>query len=370
MSSDLHTKKYNNNDSPSRQRVVVAMSGGVDSSVAAASLVQQGYDVIGMMLRLWSDSKEEQTNRCCTPDSMALAKRIADQLNIPFYAVDAQDKFFLNVVSPFINGYTNGVTPNPCLICNRTIRWGFLMDRAKKIGADILATGHYARISPKDDEFQLSEGVDKSKDQSYVLYTLNQADLKHTIFPLGDYSKEEVRQLASEFNLPVADRSDSQDLCFIGDGDYRNFLTRYAPDVSKSGPIINRTGEQIGTHTGLAFYTIGQRKRLGISSHTPLYVLAKDTDNNTLVVGNIDDLGEDVLVAESVNWISEQPPIKSFRAQVKIRYKSDKFWAKITPVDTDRIQVLFDQNIRDITPGQAAVIFNGEVCMGGGIISK
>jgi tRNA-specific 2-thiouridylase len=350
-------------------RAVVAMSGGVDSSVAAALLVSQGYEVTGMMMRLWSEPGNESTNRCCTPDSMAQARQVSRRLGIPFYAVDAQQVFYDTVVTYFKDGYAQGATPNPCLACNRTIRWEFLLNQALSLGADFMATGHYARLQRNEDgSIQLIRAVDAHKDQSYILHILGQGQLAHAQFPLGEYTKPQVRQLARDFNLPVAERAESQDLCFLGKGDYRSFLLRNAPEVYNPGRIINREGEMVGEHMGLAFYTIGQRKGLGVSSPVPLYVLHKDPDQNALVVGTKDELGRSDLTIGEVNWVSGVRPANSLRVQVKIRYKAKEAWGTVTPLDDGSAHVQFDAPIRDITPGQAAVFYDGEVCLGGGII--
>lgn len=348
------------------------MSGGVDSSVAAALLVEQGYEVIGMMMRLWSESGKEADNRCCTPDQMALARRVSARLGIPFYAVDAQEIFHRQVVGYFIEGYSRGDTPNPCLVCNRHIRWEFLLKRALAIGADFMATGHYARLG-KDDQghIQLLRAADASKDQSYVLHVLGQEQLARALFPLGEYTKQQVRQMAREKKIPTAERPDSQDLCFLGNGDYRGFLSRHAGEhVQNRGLIVNRAGQALGQHQGLAFYTIGQRKGLGITSPTPLYVLEKDLKQNLLVVGRRDELGSSELTAMNVNWVSGQTPAETFRARVKIRYKAQEASAQITPMEGNRAFVSFDEPLRDITPGQAAVFYQDEVCLGGGLITK
>jgi len=350
------------------RKVVVAMSGGVDSSVTAALLVQQGYEVIGMMMRLWSEPGSESANRCCTPDSMAMARRVSARLGIPFYAVDAQQVFHDTVVNFFIEGYTQGITPNPCLVCNRHIRWEFLLQRALSLGADFMATGHYARLKQNDTgNIQLLRAVDRKKDQSYVLHVLNQEQLSHAFFPLGGYTKAEVRQMAKQFGLPVAERPDSQDLCFLGDGDYREFLQRRVPEVHSPGPILNRQGVQLGYHQGLAFYTIGQRKGLGIAASQPLYVLEKDARRNILLVGTKEELGSRKLTAANVNWINGTPTIP-FRAEVKIRYQAQEAWGTVTPLGSNKARVEFEQPLRDITPGQAAVFFDGEICLGGGLI--
>ena len=352
-------------------RVVVAMSGGVDSSVAAALLAQQGYQVIGMMLRLWSEPGCDQDNRCCTPEAMAQARRVAGILNIPFYAVDAQQPFRDKVVQNFIDGYAQGITPNPCLICNQVIRWGFLLQHALSLGADLMATGHYARIRlALDGQICLARAVDPQKDQSYVLYGLTHEQLRATIFPLGEYTKPQVRQLAREFSLPVSERPDSQDLCFLGDGDYRHFLLRHAPQAINPGKIVDPEGHILGQHKGLAFYTIGQRKGLGIFSPQPLYVIAKNVQENTLIVGQANELGQQAFYVEKINWIAGNPPPAPLRLQIKIRYKAKETWGDVTPKEFASASVYLDQPLRDITPGQAAVFYDGEVCLGGGIITS
>jgi tRNA-specific 2-thiouridylase len=355
-----------------RPIVVVAMSGGVDSSVAAALLVEQGYSVIGMMLRLWSEPVADRANRCCTPDSIAAARQVASILSIPFYVLDARNIFYEAVVNPFINDYANNKTPNPCISCNRTVRWGYLFNHALAAGADFLATGHYARLNPSNDHsFQLLCGIDSAKDQSYVLHVLSQPQLRHALFPLGEYTKQQVRQLAHTLNLPVADRPDSQDLCFVGaSGDYRSFLLRHAPHTMVPGKIVDTDGKVLGIHQGLANYTIGQRKGLGIASSTPFYVLQKNSANNTLMIGPHADSGSHQLVASCVNWISGQAPEAPFSARVKIRYKAQFLPCRVDPLSPTTICVRFADPVQDITPGQAAVIYNGEACLGGGIISN
>ncbi|MES0359462.1 MAG: tRNA 2-thiouridine(34) synthase MnmA [Anaerolineales bacterium] len=366
MSSNIQDQNKKGHAQP--PRVVVAMSGGVDSSVAAALLVEQGFEVIGMMMRLWSEPGTGQQNRCCTPDAMAQAKRVAAQLKIPFYAIDAQEPFYNHVVKYFIEGYSRGVTPNPCLICNREIRWGLLLNHALAFEAQYMATGHYARLREESGRIQLLKAVDRSKDQSYVLHVLNQEQLSRAIFPLGEYSKNEVRQFAHRFNLPVADRPDSQDLCFLGEGDYRAFLKRNSSQDHNSGLIKNHQGEILGEHDGLAMFTIGQRRGLGLSSPDPLFVLEKDLERNELVVGTKEELEQYELSAKDVNWVSIEPPVEPIRAQVKIRYKSPEEWAVIKPEENGYAKVKFDRKIISITPGQAAVFYDEDICLGGGII--
>jgi tRNA-specific 2-thiouridylase len=358
------------------KRVVVAMSGGVDSSVAAALLVQQGYDVIGMMMRLWAEDGDGAAgyNRCCTPDQMNDARFVADKLGIPFYALDTQAIFKRTIVDFFVDGYSRGLTPNPCLECNRHIRFEWLLNHALALDADYLATGHYARVrQTTEGRFQVLRAVDEAKDQSYVLSVLGQHQLSHALFPVGGYTKPQVRELAARFGLPVASKHDSQDLCFLADGDYRRFLRQHGPadrPIAAPGPIVNRAGEVLGQHSGLPDYTIGQRKGLGISSPEPLYVLDLNPDRNALIVGTRAELGTDRLTAARVNWVAGEPPAQPFRAQVKIRYKAQPAPATVEPLPEARAAVHFDEPLPGITPGQGAVFYNGEVCLGGGIIER
>ena len=351
-------------------KVVVAMSGGVDSSVAAALLKGQGYNVIGMMLRLWSEPGKEDSNRCCTPDSMAMARRVAAKLDIPFYVVDAKEVFRETVVQYFLDGYAAGGTPNPCLLCNRQIRWTFLLEHALALGADFMATGHYVRKQTTENgEHQLLRAVDSSKDQSYVLHVLNQEKLARALFPVGEYPKPEIRKMAESLGLPVYKRPDSQDLCFLAGEDYRNFIQRNAAAMLVPGDIVRRDGESLGQHNGLANYTIGQRKGLGVQSSVPLYVLGKNALSNTLIVGEAHELGTDELLAEEVNWPSGIAPGEPFRAEVKIRYTAKEAWTQVMPLEGGKqVKVRFDAPQRDVTPGQAAVFYAGDLLLGGGII--
>lgn len=349
--------------------VVIAMSGGVDSSVAAAILKEQGYDVIGMMMRLWSESGLEASNRCCTPEAMALARRVAAILDIPFYTIDAQNIFYETVVQSFIKGYTQGITPNPCLTCNRQIRWDFLLNHALSLGANFLATGHYARKkSNNSNEYQLLRGIDRVKDQSYVLHVLNQEQLSKAQFPLGGYTKRAVRDIAVQLSLPVSERSESQDLCFLAGGDYRNFLLRHTTESNNKGSILDSSGQTIGEHRGLAFYTIGQRKGLGVSASQPLYVIEKDIQRNVIIVGPRSQLEKVELTTKSINWISKKSPESPFYCSVKIRYQAMDSLALVTPLEEKKARIRFNSPTIGITPGQAAVFYDGDVCLGGGII--
>lgn len=355
--------------------VVVAMSGGVDSSVAAALLVQQGYTVIGMMMRLWA---EETTvgygghNRCCTPDQMADARRIASDLGIPFYVLDTREVFRRDIVQFFIDQHADGVTPNPCLACNRHIRFEWLLNNALALGADYLATGHYARITHAEDgTVELRKAYTAEKDQSYVLSVLTQEKLRRAMFPIGEYTKPQVREMAASFGLPVASKSDSQDLCFLGDGDYRRFLRENGPaGMFEAGPIVSTDGQELGTHTGLPNYTIGQRKGLGIAAAEPLYVLELDTKANRLIVGTRDELGRDWLTAKQMNWIAGQAPTAPIEVEVKIRYKARPVPALATPLNDGRLHLQLNDPLRDITPGQGAVLYQDDLCLGSGIIER
>lgn len=352
------------------ERVVVAMSGGVDSSLAAALLVEQGHEVVGIMLRLWAEDNTPGStgNRCCTPDAQALARYVANLLEIPFYVLDVQAPFKQQVVDFFIREYSAGVTPNPCLQCNRHIRFGHLLRHALALGARYLATGHYARVRQVNGRYQLLKGVDAHKDQAYVLHVLRQQELAHALFPVGEYTKAEVRQMARARGLPVADRPESQDLCFLADGDYRRFLARHAPDAVRPGPITDTTGRRLGQHQGLPFYTIGQRKGLGLSGPEPLYVIATDPATNTLIVGTRTELGRDRFQVQPVNWISGEAPAAPFRCTVKIRYKANEVPATVTPLEEGCAEVITDEPLYGVTPGQAAVFYDGEVVLGGGLI--
>lgn len=352
----------------SNERVVIAMSGGVDSSVAAALLVEQGYEVIGLMMRLWSEPGGETGNRCCTPDAVDLARRVADALDIPFYLFNVEAPFRACVVDYFVREYAAGRTPNPCLMCNRRVRFDLLLRRALALDARYLATGHYARLRHIDGRYRLLKAIDARKDQSYVLYMLNQKILRHVLFPLGGYVKEQVREMARQRGLPVADRAESQDLCFLADGDYRQFLQKEIPEAVQPGPIVDRTGRLLGRHKGLPFYTIGQRRGLGVAAPEALYVLEMDAARNALVVGVAAELGRTALTAGHVSYVSGQTPPEPVRVTAKIRYKASETSALLTPLPGDRAALRFDAPLRDVTPGQGVVFYRREELLGGGII--
>jgi tRNA-specific 2-thiouridylase len=350
--------------------VVVALSGGVDSAVAVALLVDQGYEVVGVMLRLWVEpcSGEEQSNRCCTPEAVDRARRTAAQLDIPFYLVNAEAEFKTCVVDYLVAEYGAGRTPNPCVRCNRTVRFGFLLNRALALGAEFLATGHYARVRQVNGCYQLLRGLDSNKDQSYFLHVLSQEQLAHVLFPLGELTKEEVRSIARNRDLPVAEQPESQDLCFLADGDYRRFLQRHAPHLFQPGLIRDTSGRELGQHKGLPVYTIGQRKGLEIASPEPLYVIAIEPAENVLVVGSAAELGRDECLVEGMHYVDGRLPVVSFNATAQIRYRARPAAVVVTPLPEERAHVRFAASQRDITPGQFLVLYEGEVVLGGGTI--
>ena len=351
------------------KKVVVAMSGGVDSSVAAALLVEQGFDVTGMMLKLWVDECEQPDNACCTPESISQARSVAAKLRIPFYVVDAKEVFKRRVVDEFIAAYQSGQTPNPCFRCNQTIKWGFLLDTAIDNGADFLATGHYAQIREDDEgNAHLYKAVDKNKDQSYVLSGLSQSQLKHTLLQLGKLQKSEVREIARKHHLEVADKPDSQDLCFIGTNGYRDFLNRYGTQLSEPGLIKTVEGVAIGEHQGLEKFTIGQRKGILSGSAEPLYVIKKDTKSNELIVGHAEDLGNKLIQITAANWINPEPLESVSSFDIKIRYKSRPVAGSVERINDDMARINLEKPVRDATPGQIAVIYNQEEVIGSGTI--
>ncbi len=358
-------------------RVVVAMSGGVDSSVAAALLVEAGYQVTGVMMRLWAEAPQGETpgarraqgeNLCCTAEAVGEAQEVASLLGIPFHLVDYEAPFKACVVNYFVAEYSRGRTPNPCLVCNRYLRFGRLLQHARDLGADYLATGHYARLDRAEGRYRLRMGVDPHKDQSYVLYALGQEVLRYVLTPLGALTKPQVRDMARQRRLPVADREESMELCFVGDDDYRRFLREHVPQAVVPGPILDTSGRVVGQHEGLPFYTVGQRRGLGIAAAEPLYVISLEPERNALVVGPAQELGRQSLTASDVCYVAGEAPEGPIPVEAKIRYRATLAAGTWTPLEGGRARVEFVSPLRDITPGQAVVAYQGDEVVGGGII--
>ncbi len=335
------------------KRVAVAMSGGVDSSLAAARLKEAGYDVSGVYMQLWADHNISDLDHTC------------QLLDIPLHKLNFETEFRSLVIDYFCREYSLGRTPNPCITCNQHIKFGLLLDRVLEMGADYLATGHYARIEHSPNSYSLLKAVDLTKDQSYFLYTLGQRELQHLLLPLGNLRKVETRRLAAERGLPTSNRHDSQDVCFIPDNDYRSFIAQHIP--IKSGDIVDTEGKVLGKHDGLARYTIGQRQGLGLASNERLYVLRFDVANNRLVVGTRDQLLSNRLLATKLSWVSGKAPQQPTNITAKIRYKSPEAAAKLY-IRHGRAEVQFLKPQRAITPGQAVVFYQGDALLGGGII--
>lgn len=358
-------------------KVMVAMSGGVDSSVAALLLKEAGYQVIGVTLRLWVDPKAEENagkeaRGCCSLDAVTDARNVAAMLDIPHYVFDMKEEFYRKIVCNFTSEYLHGRTPNPCIECNRTVKFNALMQKAHGLGIDFLATGHYVRTIYDVDSgrFKLLRGRDRNKDQSYMLYVLGQQELASTIFPLGDKTKKEVRELALKHKLKVAAKGESQEICFIPDNDYRSFMERTCPQANRPGDIVSTDGKKLGRHQGIVFYTIGQRKGLGLTSAAPLYVIHIDALNNWVVVGEENETYSTELDAEKLNYVSGKIPDEPLEVEVKIRYRSPAVPAVLYPPKEDRARVVFLEKQKAVTPGQSAVFYCDEEVLGGGIIAS
>jgi tRNA-specific 2-thiouridylase len=367
-------------------KLAVAMSGGVDSSAAAAILKGQGHDLIGFTMQLWNQRRgisvdengDPLPSRCCSLDDVYDARRVAEELGFPFYVLNLEREFERDVVQPFVASYLNGETPIPCVSCNSRLKFASLDQLAANLGCDKVATGHYARVEYDEtsDRYRLFRASNLDKDQSYFLWELTQAQLSRAMFPLGEMSKPEVREVAREHSLAVAEKSESQEICFVPDGNYAGFIDRYleAEDASErlpgGGEIVDARGTVVGQHTGIHRYTIGQRRGIGIAAAQPLYVTNIDAARNRIVVGEQDDLLSKEFTAAGVNWVAFDQPGDSVRAEVRVRYRHQPAEATITPIENNRVRINFDEPQRAITPGQATVFYRGHEVVGGGWIVK
>ncbi len=355
-----------------KKRVLVAMSGGVDSSVAAALLVKEGYEAIAVTMRLWEEADEQASNRpCCAFDSVRDARLVADKLGIPHYTLNLKDKFRHYVVDNFMVEYASGHTPNPCIRCNQHLKFDALLTKAKELECHYIATGHYATVEEKEGYFQLKKALNKEKDQSYVLYHLNQKNLPHILFPLANFTnKDDLRKLAASLELPVANKPESQDICFIPDNNTREFLIRQNPALQKPGDILlANSGQILGQHKGIAFYTIGQRKGLGMSWPKPLYIVEIDHLCNRLIVGTNEHVFKSTLTAKELSFV--QKPLTAGQTReitAKIRYAHKEAPATLSMIDEHTAKVFFKDPQRAVTPGQAVVFYEGDNVLGGGII--
>lgn len=346
------------------------MSGGVDSSLAAKLMKDKGFDCIGCTMKLYhnEDAGIESSRTCCSLDDVEDARSVAYKLGMPFYVFNFTDAFRDTVIRKFIESYENGITPNPCIDCNRYMKFDKLYERAKTLGCDYIVTGHYARIEEENGKFVLKKALDETKDQSYVLYSMTQDQLVHTMFPLGSMQKTEVRAIAEESGFVNADKPDSQDICFVPNGDYASVIELQTGKESAEGNFVDKQGNNLGRHKGVIHYTIGQRKGLGVSSTEPLYVCNICPKDGNVVLGSNDDLFSREADVSDFNWISGEVPGSEFRCKAKIRYRQPEQWVTVIPTGADTVHIVFDEPQRAITPGQAAVFYDGDTVLGGGTI--
>lgn len=350
----------------SKKKVIIGMSGGVDSSVAAYLLQKEGYDVIGVTMQIWPDQSHD--DGCCSLSSVEDARRVANRFGIPYYVFNMKGEFEKYVIEYFVKEYESGRTPNPCIACNKYIKFGSLLDKAKSMDIDYVATGHYAIIEESNGRYILKKSVDDTKDQSYVLYNLTQEQLSKTLFPLGKYKKTEIREIAKDLGLGVASKPDSQEICFVDDNDHHRFIKEHTGHEPKKGFFLDKDGNTLGIHEGISKYTVGQRRGLGIVTGKPMFVVDIDVENNTVILGDNDDLFTKEFTVRDLNWISIESLDKEIRVKAKIRYKTPEEWATILPIENGKVKVIFDVQQRAVTAGQSVVFYDEDTVVGGGII--
>ncbi|WP_409069622.1 tRNA 2-thiouridine(34) synthase MnmA [Clostridium sp. FAM 1755] len=355
-----------------KKKVLVGMSGGVDSSVAAYLLKNQGYDVIGVTMQIWQDDEEfvEREGGCCSLSAVADARRVANKIGIPFYVMNFKDAFKRNVIDYFVDEYVEGRTPNPCIACNKFIKFSAFLDKAMAMGIDYVATGHYAIIEKQNDRYVIKKSEDDKKDQTYALYNLTQFQLERTLMPCGQYKKTQIREIAKEIGLRVHNKKDSEEICFIPDNDHGRYIKNRFPNKVREGNFVDKEGNILGIHKGIVYYTIGQRKGLGIAFGKPMYVVDINPFRNEVVLGSLEDLLNTELIAKDINYIPFDTLKEPMEIEAKIRYSQNPSKAVITPIENGKVKVNFYEKQRAITKGQSVVFYKDDLVIGGGVIEK